>query len=80
MSCQGHRGIVCSYPEPNCPCLTLLKEHVPLQTQTCEACDGSGVEVYGVTIFEHGCGFHHDSTDERPCRECEGRGWNVEEF
>lgn len=40
----------------------------------CEACDGSGVEVFSVTVYEHGCGYSHDSTDERPCRVCDGAG------
>ncbi len=40
----------------------------------CEACDGSGVEVFAIRVYEHGCGFAHDSTDERPCRECGGSG------
>jgi ssDNA-binding Zn-finger/Zn-ribbon topoisomerase 1 len=36
----------------------------------CPECNGSGVIVYGVTVYEHGCGFPHDDTDERPCPEC----------
>lgn len=43
-------------------------------TATCPACDGSGVEVFGVTVYEHGCGFSHPSTDERPCGQCAGEG------
>jgi len=80
MTCQAHRGIVCSYPQENCPCLLLLAEHEPQQSPfvPCGYCEGSGVEVYGVTVFEHGCGFHHDSTDERPCRECGGNGFTVQ--
>jgi hypothetical protein len=46
----------------------------------CECCDGSGVEVFGVTVYEHGCGFSHDSTDERPCKECGGTGQTPERF
>lgn len=41
---------------------------------TCEACDGSGVEVFGTTVYEPGCGFPHSSTDERPCSTCGGAG------
>lgn len=40
----------------------------------CDACDGSGVEVFGVRVYEHGCGFAHDSSDERPCERCGGVG------
>lgn len=43
----------------------------------CGGCDGSGVEVFGVTVYEHGCGFSHDSTDERPCRACNGTGSEI---
>jgi len=41
---------------------------------TCDVCDGSGVEAFRVTVYEHGCGFPHDDTDERPCRGCGGAG------
>lgn len=41
---------------------------------TCEACDGSGVIVFAIRVYEHGCGFAHDSSDERPCEECHGTG------
>ena len=40
----------------------------------CPACEGSGVEVYATTVYEPGCYFAHDSSDERPCRECWGSG------
>jgi|GEM_PF-7073153 len=46
----------------------------PQQLITCEACDGSGVEVFGITVYEPGCGFSHPSTDERPCGHCAGLG------
>lgn len=41
---------------------------------TCCACNGSGVETFGITVYEHGCGFSHPSTDERPCTYCSGEG------
>lgn len=41
---------------------------------TCPLCDGSGVETFGITVYEHGCGFSHGSTDERPCPACDGEG------
>lgn len=40
----------------------------------CSVCNGSGVEAFLVRVFEHGCGFAHDDTDERPCRQCDGNG------
>lgn len=40
----------------------------------CDACLGSGVEVFGITVYEPGCGYSHDSTDERPCPACGGSG------
>lgn len=42
---------------------------------TCPYCGGEGIEVFRVTVYEHGCGFPHDDSDERPCRECNGSGW-----
>lgn len=44
------------------------------ENRYCEACDGSGVEVFAVRVYEHGCGFAHDGSDERPCRHCNGTG------
>lgn len=41
---------------------------------TCSHCSGSGVEVFRVTVYEHGCGFPHDDSDERPCPACNGEG------
>jgi DnaJ-class molecular chaperone len=40
----------------------------------CDHCDGSGVIARRVTVYEHGCGFPHDDTDEQPCPECDGTG------
>lgn len=51
----------------------------PEQIFTCEACDGSGVEVFGTWIYEPGCGHGHNSTDERPCGACNGAGWWVDD-
>jgi DnaJ-class molecular chaperone len=51
----------------------------PQQIFTCEACEGSGVEVFGTWVYEHGCGFGHNSTDERPCGACNGAGWWVDD-
>lgn len=41
---------------------------------TCDDCGGSGVYAVRVTVYEHGCGFPHDDTDERPCERCGGEG------
>ena len=46
----------------------------PQQWFECDACDGSGVHVFGVTVYEPGCGFSHASTDEEPCGKCNGGG------
>lgn len=40
----------------------------------CEACEGSGVTVFSAWVYENGCGYAHDSTDERPCEDCLGTG------
>jgi DnaJ-class molecular chaperone len=47
---------------------------VPQKWFVCDACDGSGVEVFGTWEYEPGCRFGHDSTDERPCPQCNGDG------
>lgn len=40
----------------------------------CAECNGSAVKAVRVRVFEHGCGFAHDGTDEIPCPECDGLG------
>ena len=40
----------------------------------CEACEGSGVVVFGITVYEPGCGYSYESTDERTCDHCQGTG------
>jgi hypothetical protein len=51
----------------------------PQQLFTCPCCEGSGIEVYGITVYEPGCSFSHDSSDERECKECGGTGWFVDD-
>ncbi len=51
----------------------------PQQWFVCDVCEGSGVEAFRVTVYEHGCGFPHDDTDERPCRCCDGAGGWMDE-
>lgn len=40
----------------------------------CKACDGRGYHIKRVTVYEHGCGFPHDDTEEIRCDECGGAG------
>lgn len=53
--------------------------NVPEQWFECRACDGYGVEVFGTTVYEPGCGFSHASSDERPCPHCHGDGGRIGE-
>ncbi len=48
----------------------------PQQLHTCSTCDGSGVQVYGCTVYEAGCHFSHESSDERECPDCKGSGFD----
>jgi hypothetical protein len=46
----------------------------PQQWFRCDACNGSGVEAFAIRVYEPGCSFAHDSSDERPCERCRGNG------
>ena len=46
----------------------------PLQWFDCEECGGDGYTVHRITVYEAGCGFPHDDTDERVCTRCLGKG------
>lgn len=46
-------------------------EHDPT---ICEACDGTGEIIFAIWVYEHGCGFGHESSDGRPCEHCGGTG------
>jgi len=46
----------------------------PEELRDCAMCGGTGYLVARVTVYEHGCGFPHDDTDERPCPHCGGFG------
>lgn len=56
-----------------------VDQQQPEQWYDCDACDGSGVEVYRVTIYEAGCGFPHDDSAEKPCEACGGVGGWIED-
>lgn len=49
----------------------------PLTMVPCEVCDGYGYTAHRITVYEHGCGFPHDDTEERSCPECLGIGFFV---
>ena len=50
------------------------EDHGPLWLETCQNCDGAGVTFHRVAVYEAGCAFPHDDTDERKCVECDGLG------
>lgn len=50
------------------------EDHGPWFLDTCPDCGGSGVIARRVTVYEAGCGFPHDDTDERKCEACDGFG------
>jgi hypothetical protein len=52
-----------------CKLDTGIQTHAP-----CGHCGGSGVIGRRVTVYEHGCGFPHDDTEESPCPKCDGTG------
>lgn len=51
----------------------------PEQWFVCDACDGSGEEVFGYWGYEAGCGHGHTIEDGRPCGKCNGHGGWIEE-
>lgn len=53
------------------------EDHTPEFLQDCAACDGRGHIVKGVRVYEAGCGFAHDDTEEIPCGACGGIGFFV---
>lgn len=40
----------------------------------CPVCDGSGVVVFAISVHEPGCGYSHESADEKRCGACNGTG------
>ncbi len=46
----------------------------PLAWHECPDCDGEGHTVHRITVYELGCGFPHDDSEERPCERCRGEG------
>jgi len=51
----------------------------PLELVECTACDGEGHTVHRISVYEHGCGFPHDDSEERPCDKCGGLGWYLDD-
>jgi hypothetical protein len=60
--------------ERNLPAYQVREDASSAMFVDCDHCDGSGVIASRVTVYEHGCGFPHNDTDERPCPECDGTG------
>jgi hypothetical protein len=56
-----------------------MSEDVPQTWVECDACEGSGVRVFRITVYEHGCGFPHDDSAEEPCGKCAGAGGWIED-
>lgn len=46
--------------------------------ETCDYCKGEGIIGRRVRVYEHGCGFARDDTEESPCPKCHGEG--VQEY
>lgn len=51
----------------------------PEQWFDCPACEGTGITGQRITVYEHGCGFPHYDTEERPCARCNGAGGYIGE-
>lgn len=51
-----------------------LVDQPPQQWHECPACDGEGHTVHRITVYEAGCGFPHDDSEERRCERCKGQG------
>jgi len=51
----------------------------PQQWYVCDACDGSGEEVFGYWGCEPGCGHPHVMEEGRPCGKCNGEGGWVDD-
>lgn len=50
------------------------EDHGPWLIEDCPECGGAGIIPRRITVYEHGCGFPHDDTDEVPCADCDGSG------
>lgn len=51
----------------------------PLEWRECPACDGEGRTVHRISVYEAGCGFRHDDSEERRCERCDGHGGWIDE-
>ena len=47
---------------------------VPMQWFVCDACDGYGYEGRTVTVYDPGCAWPRQDTEEWPCSHCGGDG------
>jgi DnaJ-class molecular chaperone len=50
------------------------EDHTPQELITCEACDGSGEQLFATEVYEAGCHVSHLGTYSKPCPECDGAG------
>ena len=56
------------------------EDHGPWCVDDCAECGGAGIIPRRVTVYEHGCGFPHNDTDEVKCDACDGLGIIVREL
>jgi hypothetical protein len=50
------------------------EDHGPWHLIDCLECGGSGIVPRRITVYEAGCAFPHDDTDEAKCADCDGSG------
>ncbi len=56
------------------------EDHGPQALAQCPECGGEGYFLKRITVYEHGCGFPHDDTDEIKCEACDGTGVIVVDY
>lgn len=66
--CDG--GYATGYCHDDC-------REAPQRAVDCDRCDGKGYIVKRVTVYESGCHFPHDDSEEVECGYCAGLGWYV---
>lgn len=56
-----------------------MRNEAPEEWFVCDACDGMGIIGKRITVYEPGCAFPRDDTEETDCVMCAGLGgWIVE--